>query len=97
MVYAILAEAPHDLIFYYKLGAWTDFVQAAITFFLTLFFNIEVSVIKQKFLPIVDWAGPYWLEKIGAFVFLVRIGSQCLLFVDTSHSEINSNKNQTYG
>ncbi|RXK40370.1 endoplasmic reticulum protein [Tremella mesenterica] len=47
VVYAILAEAPHEIIFFWKMGAWTDFLQMTGTFFLTLFFSIELGLVAS--------------------------------------------------
>lgn len=41
----VLAEAPHEIIFYWKMGAWTDFLQMTGTFLLTLLFSIEIGVV----------------------------------------------------
>ena len=40
---AVLAEAPHDIIFYFKMRAWPDLIQMTGTFLLTLFFSLEVT------------------------------------------------------
>ncbi|GHJ83886.1 hypothetical protein NliqN6_0288 [Naganishia liquefaciens] len=47
VVYAILAEAPHDLKFYWKVRAWTDFLQACMTFILTLFLSVEIGLVAS--------------------------------------------------
>ena len=41
---AVLAEAPHDFLFFWRMRAWTDFAQMTGTFFLTLCFSIEVRI-----------------------------------------------------
>lgn len=38
----VLAEAPHEIMFFWRMRAWTDFLQMVGTFFLTLFLSIEV-------------------------------------------------------
>jgi hypothetical protein len=38
-----MTQAPRDIMFYWRLGARTEFFQMAMTFILTLFFNIEAS------------------------------------------------------
>lgn len=43
VVYAILAEAPHEILFFWRMRAWTDFLQMTGTFFLTLCFSMEAS------------------------------------------------------
>ena len=42
VVYGILAEFPHEVIFYWRIRAWTDLMQMMGTFLLTLCFSIEV-------------------------------------------------------
>lgn len=43
----VLQEAPHDVIYYWKMRAWPDFIQMAGTFLLTLLFSIEVGVVAS--------------------------------------------------
>ena len=45
VVYSILIEAPHDIIFYWKMGAWIDFALMSLTFFATIIWNVEVGVL----------------------------------------------------
>ncbi|KAH7098285.1 sulfate permease [Auriculariales sp. MPI-PUGE-AT-0066] len=45
VVYSILAEAPHDVVFYWKMGAWIDFGLMLLTFFATIIWNVEVGVL----------------------------------------------------
>ncbi|WOO80799.1 Putative sulfate transporter [Vanrija pseudolonga] len=47
VVYSLLDEAPHDIIFFWKMKAWTDFLQMTGTFLLTLLFSIEVGVVAS--------------------------------------------------
>ncbi|KAL7424649.1 hypothetical protein Q5752_000333 [Cryptotrichosporon argae] len=47
VVYAILAEAPHEIAFFWRMRAWTDFAQMTGTFFLTLFFSIELGLVAS--------------------------------------------------
>ncbi|KAK8861653.1 hypothetical protein IAR55_002476 [Kwoniella newhampshirensis] len=47
VVYAILAEAPHEIIYFWKMRAWTDFLQMTGTFFLTLVFSIELGLVAS--------------------------------------------------
>ncbi|WVN84882.1 uncharacterized protein L203_100018 [Cryptococcus depauperatus CBS 7841] len=47
VVYAILNEAPHEILYFWKLGAWTDFLQMVGTFFLTLLFSIELGLVAS--------------------------------------------------
>ncbi|KZT41884.1 sulfate anion transporter [Sistotremastrum suecicum HHB10207 ss-3] len=44
VVWSLLAEAPHDLAFYFKMGAWIDLALMSLTFILTLAWNVEVGV-----------------------------------------------------
>lgn len=39
----VLEEAPHDILFVWRMRAWTDFLQMVGTFFLTFLFSVEVS------------------------------------------------------
>lgn len=43
VVYTILNEAPHEIMFLWRMRAWTDFLQMTGTFVLTILFSIEVS------------------------------------------------------
>jgi high affinity sulfate transporter 1 len=47
VVYGILNEAPHDVIYYWRMRAWPDGIQMAGTFLLTLLFSIEVGVVAS--------------------------------------------------
>ncbi|WWD16428.1 hypothetical protein CI109_100854 [Kwoniella shandongensis] len=47
VVYAILAEAPHEIMYFWKMRAWTDFLQMTGTFFLTLVFSIELGLVAS--------------------------------------------------
>lgn len=47
VVYSLLDEAPHDIIFFWKMKAWTDFLQMTGTFLLTILFSIEVGVVAS--------------------------------------------------
>jgi hypothetical protein len=42
LLFPVLAEAPHEIMFFWRMRAWTDFLQMVGTFFLTLFLSIEV-------------------------------------------------------
>ncbi|KAI6120371.1 sulfate transporter family-domain-containing protein [Pisolithus croceorrhizus] len=44
-VVSLFAELPHDLIYYYNIGAWTDFAMMSITFFLSVIWNIEIGIV----------------------------------------------------
>lgn len=45
VVFSILAEAPHDVMFYWKMEAWVDFALMTLTFLLTFFVNAEVGIV----------------------------------------------------
>ncbi|RSH94758.1 hypothetical protein EHS25_004564 [Saitozyma podzolica] len=47
VVYAILAEAPHEFMFFWHMRAWTDFLQMTGTFILTLLFSIETGLVAS--------------------------------------------------
>jgi hypothetical protein len=47
----VLAEAPHEFMFFWHMRAWTDFLQMTGTFILTLLFSIEVGVASNAPLP----------------------------------------------
>lgn len=42
VVFSILEEAPEDVMFFWKMGAWTDGALMLLTFFLSLFVSVEV-------------------------------------------------------
>ncbi|EJD08166.1 sulfate anion transporter [Fomitiporia mediterranea MF3/22] len=45
VVFSILAEAPHDISYFWRMRSWTDFGLMSITFFTTLFWNVEVGIV----------------------------------------------------
>ncbi|KAL8286278.1 hypothetical protein RQP46_004766 [Phenoliferia psychrophenolica] len=45
VVFSILAEVPHDVKFFFKMGAWVDGGLMALTFLLTFFVNVEVGIV----------------------------------------------------
>lgn len=45
MVYSILAEAPHDVVFYWRMRAWIDFGLMLLTFFSTVIWSVEVGIL----------------------------------------------------
>ncbi|KAL5504605.1 hypothetical protein ACEPAH_7268 [Sanghuangporus vaninii] len=45
VVFSILAEAPHDIYYFWRMRAWTDFGLMSITFITTLFWNVEVGIV----------------------------------------------------
>lgn len=47
VVYSILAEAPEDVHYFIKMGAWQDVFLMILTFFLTLFVSVQVHHIIQ--------------------------------------------------
>lgn len=42
-----LIEAPHDIAYYVRVGAWRDFFQMAGTFLLTLFVGVETGLVAS--------------------------------------------------
>lgn len=44
-VVSLFAELPHDLLCYYKIGAWTDLAMMFITFFLSVIWDVEIGII----------------------------------------------------
>ncbi|KIJ51410.1 hypothetical protein M422DRAFT_158023 [Sphaerobolus stellatus SS14] len=47
IVWGLVIEAPHDVIFYYKMGAWTELGLMALTMVLTLAWSVEVGVLSS--------------------------------------------------
>ncbi|KAI0077181.1 sulfate permease [Panus rudis PR-1116 ss-1] len=45
VVFSLLAEAPHDVKFYWRMRAWMDFFLMSLTFFLTIIWNVEVGIL----------------------------------------------------
>ncbi|KIO30050.1 hypothetical protein M407DRAFT_20907 [Tulasnella calospora MUT 4182] len=45
VVYSILAEAPHDIRYYWKSKAWVDFGLMLLTFISTLFWSVEIGIV----------------------------------------------------
>ncbi|KZV89429.1 hypothetical protein EXIGLDRAFT_711159 [Exidia glandulosa HHB12029] len=45
VVYSILAEAPHDVVFYWRMRAWIDFGLMLLTFFSTVIWSVEVGIL----------------------------------------------------
>ncbi|KAK7057711.1 sulfate anion transporter [Favolaschia claudopus] len=44
VVFSLLQEAPHDIKYYWKMGAWKDLGLMSLTFFSSIVWNIEVGV-----------------------------------------------------
>ncbi|TDL14524.1 sulfate anion transporter [Rickenella mellea] len=44
-VYSLLSEAPHDLIFFWKMRAWMELTLIFLTFVCTIVWNVEVGVV----------------------------------------------------
>ncbi|KAJ3532661.1 hypothetical protein NM688_g7391 [Phlebia brevispora] len=44
VVFSLLAEAPHDVRFFWKMRAWVDLSLMALTFFFTIIWNVEVGI-----------------------------------------------------
>ncbi|CAA7260456.1 unnamed protein product [Cyclocybe aegerita] len=45
VVFSLLAETPHDVLYYWRMGAWVDLSIMSLTFFLSIIWNIEVGVV----------------------------------------------------
>ncbi|KAF8911625.1 sulfate anion transporter [Gymnopilus junonius] len=45
IVWSLLAETPHDVLYYWRMGAWVDLAIMSLTFFLSIIWNIEVGVV----------------------------------------------------
>ncbi|KAF9477886.1 sulfate anion transporter [Pholiota conissans] len=45
VVFSLLAETPHDVLYYWRMHAWVDMTLMSLTFFLSIIWNIEVGVI----------------------------------------------------
>jgi MFS superfamily sulfate permease-like transporter len=41
----LFSELPHDLVYYYKIGAWMDLAMMFITFTLSVIWNVEIGII----------------------------------------------------
>jgi MFS superfamily sulfate permease-like transporter len=41
---SLLAETPHDVIYYWRMGAWVDLTMLALTFVLSLVWNLEAGI-----------------------------------------------------
>lgn len=44
VVFSLLAEAPHDVKFYWRMRAWIDLLLMSLTFFFTLFWDVEIGI-----------------------------------------------------
>ncbi|GAA5969156.1 hypothetical protein JCM11641_007490 [Rhodosporidiobolus odoratus] len=53
VVFSILEEAPEDLMFFWKMRAWVDGGLMLLTFFLSLFINVEVGIIVSVSLSLI--------------------------------------------
>ncbi|PPQ88997.1 hypothetical protein CVT25_005095 [Psilocybe cyanescens] len=45
VIYSLLAETPHEVLYYWHMGAWVDLTIMGLTFFLSIIWNIEVGVV----------------------------------------------------
>ncbi|KAG9312209.1 sulfate transporter family-domain-containing protein [Chiua virens] len=41
----LFSEVPHDLVYYYKIGAWMDLAMMFITFTLSVVWNVEIGIV----------------------------------------------------
>ncbi|KIJ15599.1 hypothetical protein PAXINDRAFT_169054 [Paxillus involutus ATCC 200175] len=44
-VTTLFAEVPHDLMYYYKIEAWTDLAMMFLTFALSIIWNVEIGIV----------------------------------------------------
>ncbi|KAG1882323.1 sulfate transporter family-domain-containing protein [Suillus subluteus] len=44
-VISLFSEVPHDLIYYWRIGAWTDLAMMFLTFSLSVIWNVEIGII----------------------------------------------------
>ncbi|KAF8132083.1 sulfate transporter family-domain-containing protein, partial [Boletus edulis] len=44
-VMSLFSEVPHDLVYYYKIGAWMDLAMMFITFTLSVVWNVEIGIV----------------------------------------------------
>ncbi|KAF8552950.1 hypothetical protein OG21DRAFT_1415146 [Imleria badia] len=44
-VMSLFYEVPHDLVYYYKIGAWMDLAMMFITFTLSVVWNVEIGIV----------------------------------------------------
>jgi len=47
IVWGLITEAPHDVMFYYRMSAWTELALMTLTLVLTLVWNVEVGVLSS--------------------------------------------------
>ncbi|KIK61134.1 hypothetical protein GYMLUDRAFT_199896 [Collybiopsis luxurians FD-317 M1] len=45
VVFSLLQETPHDLIYYWRMSAWMDLLLLFLTFFLSIVWNVEVGIV----------------------------------------------------
>lgn len=45
VVWSLLAETPHDVSYYFQMGAWVDLSLMSLTFFLAMVYDIEVAIV----------------------------------------------------
>ncbi|KAE9403295.1 hypothetical protein BT96DRAFT_493832 [Gymnopus androsaceus JB14] len=45
VVFSLLQETPHELIYYWRMGAWMDLLLVTLTFVLSIVWNVEVGIV----------------------------------------------------
>ncbi|KAJ3980743.1 sulfate anion transporter [Lentinula detonsa] len=45
VVFSLLQETPHDLIYYWRMSAWMDLLLVTLTFVLSIVWNVEVGIV----------------------------------------------------
>jgi len=51
-VMSLFAEVPHDLVYYFKIGAWMDLALMFITFILSVIWDLEIGIIVSLILTL---------------------------------------------
>lgn len=47
IVFSLLAEVPHDLVYYWRMGAWVDLALMFLTFVFSIVWNVEVGIVSS--------------------------------------------------
>ncbi|KIL62009.1 hypothetical protein M378DRAFT_81836, partial [Amanita muscaria Koide BX008] len=47
IVYTLFAEVPHDVGYYWRMGAWVDFALMALTFTFSIIWSVEVGIVSS--------------------------------------------------
>ncbi|KAH0829079.1 sulfate transporter family-domain-containing protein [Lanmaoa asiatica] len=74
-VMTLFTEVPHDLVYYYKIGAWMDLTMMFITFTLSVIWNVETGIV---------------VSLIIALLLVVRRSSKTRMTVLVSPAKLHS-------